>query len=223
MRMTSTDAGRTWSPQCRLPEGILATVKNQPLQLPGGELLCPSSTEHNGWQVHFEKTGDLGRTWIKMSPINDGKEVGIIQPCLLRHPGGRLQALCRSRGTGRIVETWSEDGGNTWSKPAPIALPNPNSGIDATTLRDGRHLLVYNHTTKGRSPLNVAISDDGMLWRAACVLEQEPGEFSYPQVIQASDGRVHIVYTWKRQKIRHVVLDPAQLRPRDYVDGRWPD
>ena len=91
------------------------------------------------------------------------------------------------------------------------SLPNPNSGIDGVTLADGRHLLVYNHTTRGRSPLNVALSTDGKTWRAGCVLENQPGEYSYPAVIQAADGKVHVTYTWKRRKARHVVLDPKQM------------
>jgi predicted neuraminidase len=42
-------------------------------------------------------------------------------------------------------------------------------------------------------------------------LEDEPGEYSYPAVIQATDGRVHVTYTWRRERIVHVVLDPAKL------------
>jgi predicted neuraminidase len=101
-------------------------------------------------------------------------------------------------------------------------LPNPNSGIDAVTLKDGRHLLVYNHTAKGRTPLNLAISPDGTKWEAALVLESEPGEYSYPAIIQTRDGLVHITYTWKRQRVRHVVIDPAQLKTRPIADGVWP-
>ena len=102
------------------------------------------------------------------------------------------------------------------------SLPNPNSGIDALTLRDGRHLLVYNHLTSGRDVLNVALSADGETWQAALVLEDEPGEFSYPAVIQGADGLVHVTYTWRRRSVRHVVIDPAQLVGRDLVDGAWP-
>jgi predicted neuraminidase len=103
-----------------------------------------------------------------------------------------------------------------------IGLPNPNSGIDAVTLADGRHLLVYNHTARGRSPLNVAMSADGNVWKAACVLESEPGEYSYPAVIQTADGLVHVTYTWKRQRIRHVVLDAKKLNLREMPDAQWP-
>jgi predicted neuraminidase len=102
-------------------------------------------------------------------------------------------------------------------------LPNPNSAVDAVMLKDGRALLVYNHTSRGRSPLNVAVSQDGRTWQAAVTLENEPGEYSYPAVIQTRDGRVHLTYTWKRQRIKHVVLDPVKLQPRDFRDGRWPE
>ena len=93
-----------------------------------------------------------------------------------------------------------------------IDLPNPNSGTDAVSLRDGRHLLIYNHTPKGRSPLNLAISKDGSTWQTAPVLEDEPGEYSYPAIIQTADGMVHLTYTWKRQRIKHAVIDPAKLQ-----------
>jgi predicted neuraminidase len=211
MLITSADSGRTWSSPRRLPEGILGPIKNKPVQLANGDLLCPTSTEQGGWRVHFERTSDLGKTWQSTPPVNDGREIGAIQPSILFYPGNRLEAVGRTR-QGRVFQIWSEDGGTTWGKMSLTALPNPNSGTDAVTLRDGRQLLVYNHTAKGRSPLNVAISADGEPWRPAVTLEDEPGkEFSYPAVIQTSDGQVHITYTWKRQRIKHAVLDPGKL------------
>lgn len=213
--------GRAGGMSWRLPEDILGPVRNKPIMLPDGILLCGSSSEHAGWRVHFERTRDLGRTWEFVEPINDGKEFGAIQPTLLTYADGRIQALCRSQ-QDRITESSSSDGGKTWSKMTATPLPNPNSGIDGVTLADGRQLLVYNHTTDGRSPLNVAVSQDGKNWKAALVLEDEPGEYSYPAVIQTSDGKVHTVYTWKRRKIKHVVIDPANLVLKDIVDGQWP-
>lgn len=232
MLITSGDGGRTWSEPRRLPAGILGPIKNKPVLLAGGDLLCPSSTEHDGWRVHFERTPDLGQTWERIGPINDGKSVGAIQPTVLTYPDGRLQALCRVGrvGEGKILETWSTDGGATWTPLVSTVLPNPNSGIDGVTLADGRQLLVYNHTSPEpgqwggpRSPLNVAVSTDGHTWQAALVLENEPGEYSYPAVIQGRDGRVHITYTWQqREKVRYVVLDPAKLVLMAMPDGRWP-
>jgi len=86
-------------------------------------------------------------------------------------------------------------------------LPNPDAGIDALTLRDGRHLLIYNPTTRGRTPLNVAISSDGKDWQPLVTLESNPGEYSYPAIIQTRDGLIHATYTWKRQRIKHAVLE----------------
>jgi predicted neuraminidase len=205
-------------------------VKNKPVTLPDGSLLCGSSTEDKGWRVHFERTPDLGRTWTRTDAVNDGRAIGAIQPSLLFTGGDGLVALGRSR-QGRVFRIASTDAGRTWGAMTLTDLPNPNAGTDAVTLRDGRHLLVYNHTGGAppkwggpRSPLNVAVSADTTAWQAAAVLEDERGaEFSYPAVIQAADGRVHLTWTWKRKRIRHAVLDPAALRLRPMPGGRWPE
>lgn len=219
---TSMDGGQSWSKAMRLPEGMLGPIKNKPVQLPNGDLLCPSSTEQAGWRVHFERTSDLGRTWTSTGPLNDGIEFGAIQPSILFYPDGRLQAVGRTRQK-RIFQIWSQDEGRSWGKMSATALPNPNSGIDAVTLKDGRQLLVYNHTTKGRSPLNVAVSRDGTNWQAALVLENTPGEYSYPAVIQTRDDLVHITYTWNRMQIKHVTLDPTRLKLGPIEQGKWPE
>jgi len=222
MLITSDDAGRTWSKPRRLPDGILGPVKNKPIQLPNGDLLCGTSSEHAGWRVHFERSSDLGQTWKATAPVNDGKQIGAIQPSFLVHKGGRLQAVGRTQQK-QVFEVSSTDGGQTWGPLTLTSLPNPNAGTDAVTLADGRHLIVYNHTPKGRSPLNVAVSTDGKEWQAALVLERDPGEYSYPAVIQTSDGLIHFTYTWKRQRMKHVVVDPKQLTPKLMTDGKWPE
>jgi predicted neuraminidase len=100
-------------------------------------------------------------------------------------------------------------------------LPNPNSGIDGVTLADGRHLLVYNPTGGewgDRVPLNLAISADGESWTDILELESlsnpettKEDEYSYPSIIQTDDGLVHIVYTWNRKTVKHVVVDPENI------------
>ena len=92
------------------------------------------------------------------------------------------------------------------------ALPNPSAGIDALRLADSRFLLVYNPTTTGRDRLEVAVSADGKAWRRGVVLEASPGEHSYPAMIQSRDGLVHVTYTWKRERIKHVILAPAAIQ-----------
>jgi predicted neuraminidase len=222
MLMTSPDGGTTWSKPARLPDGILGPIKNKPVQLKDGSLVCGSSTENAGWRVHIERTSDLGTKWQKTEPLNDRAQFGAIQPTILIHRSGAIQILCRSR-QHKITESWSEDNGKTWSAMRVTTLPNPSAGIDAVALKDGRALLVYNHTETARTPLNVAVSSDGKAWSAALVLENQPGEYSYPAVIQTADGLVHVTYTWKRERIKHVVIDPRKLVLRDIRDGRWPD
>ena len=228
MVKTSRDDGHTWSEAVRLPDAILGPIKNKPVRLADGVILAPSSTESpdrpSRWRVHFERSVDGGRTWTTSSAggLADSHDIDAIQPSILIHPGGRLEAVGRTR-SGRVFETWSADAGKTWTPMTLAALPNPNSGIDAVTLRDGRQLIVYNHTDRGRSPLNVALSLDGKAWQAALVLESEPGEYSYPAVIQTSDGLVHITYTWQRQRIKHVVVDPAALKSEPMANGKWPE
>ena len=228
--MRSKDNGKTWSKREALPDGFLGPIKNKPVMV-NGVLLCPSSTEKTGWKAHIEYTTDYGKTWSKSAEINDNKIIEAIQPSILQYKDGRLQILCRSRNT-TLNESWSNDMGKTWSAMKASALPNNNSGTDAVTLKDGRQLLVYNHLlpdsswVKGkgpRTPLNVAISRDGKKWYAALVLEDSPiSQYSYPSVIQSKDGMVHIVYTWRREKIKYVKVDPRKLKLIAIKDGKWP-
>jgi predicted neuraminidase len=228
MLTTSDDGGRTWSKPRRLPKGIDGPVKNKPVQLSNGDILCGSSTEYDGWRVHFERTSDLGISWERIGPVNDGKQISAIQPSFLFVGDGGLLAVGRTR-QNKIFQIASDDLGKTWGTMTLGELPNPNSGTDALTLADGRHLIVYNHVPGDpkrwggkRTPLNVAVSDDGMRWAAALVLEDEPGEYSYPAVIQSADGKVHITYTWKRQRVKHVVIQPRNLVSQPIAKGQWP-
>jgi len=211
----SADNGRTWSEPIRLPQGMLGPIRNKPLQLPSGEILYPSSTESQDgkWEVHMEISDESLTNW-KTYPVS-GDKYGVIQPTLLQHPEGKLQILCRSR-ENVITESWSEDGGKTWEAMQPIALPNPNSGIDAVSLRDGGQLLVYNPLSagkewwEGRSVLKVAVSSDGRNWKEVCTLEDHTsGEYSYPAIIQDGEGAVHITYTHQRKQIQYIRLDPV--------------
>jgi predicted neuraminidase len=227
MLKTSVDNGSTWSEATKLPDGILGPIKNKPVQLADGTILCPTSTETDTkpseWRLHFELTKDGGATWTTAPPVSAGDPaIDAIQPSILRLGGDRLLALGRTRQK-KLFNVVSEDQGRTWGAMSLLELPNPNSGTDAVTLKDGRHLLIYNHTERGRSPLNLAVSRDGTTWNAALVLEDEPKmEFSYPAIIQTADGLVHATYTWKRKLVKHVVIDPAKLTLTPIVKGEWP-
>ena len=213
MYKTSTDKGLSWSVARALPEGFLGPVKNKPLQLDKQTVLYPSSVESSdekSWTVHVETSGSKLQQWKKININNDTFQA--IQPSFLDYGNARLQLLARSK-QNVIVQSWSGDGGNTWSKLAKTSLPNPNSGIDAATINNSLHVLVYNPLVagkdwwEGRSVLKVAASKDGIIWTDIYTLENETkGEYSYPAVIADKDGDVYITYTHDRRQIKFVQL-----------------
>lgn len=213
MMMQSTNGGQSWSKPERIPVPFLGPIKNKPVEI-NSVLFCPSSTEHEGWKIQLEKFDLVSKKWIAHIPIRQEDNFEVIQPVIFNHPDGKIQFLNRSKN-GAIIETWSTDQGLTWSPLKPTSLPNPNSGIDGLTLSNGKHLLIYNHTGTppgqwggDRYPLNVAISSDGQDWKAEYMLENMPGEFSYPAVIQSKDGLIHLCYTYNRKTIKYVKLKP---------------
>lgn len=226
---SSKDGGITWSTAQPMPEGFVGPVKNKPVLVGKSTLVSPSSTEDKGGRLHFEVSPDFGKTWKMVGPINDGKTYNSIQPAIFKYSDGRLQMLARSKSRA-MTESWSKDNGKTWSPLTLSSLPNNASGFDGVTLRDGRQLLVYNHVlppgkeSKGaRTPLNVALSKDGKTWYAALILEDSPiSQYSYPAVIQGKDGMIHVVYTWRRQKIKYAKLDPSKLEMVKIENGVWP-
>ena len=226
-RVTSKDGGKTWSKREPLPDGLYGPVKNKPLLLPpsrftnsanslaakNGRILAPTSDERDGWKIYFEYSDDMGKTWQRTDFVKAPEGVKAIQPAILLLKDGRLEALCRTRSR-HIGITYSSDNGLTWTPLELIDMPNNNSGIDAVTLADGRHALICNdwpiEPTKekgARTPLSVLVSDDGLSWHHYITLEDSPiSQYSYPSIIQSRDGHLHAIYTWRRQRIKHVEL-----------------
>ncbi len=208
---TSHDDGDTWSPPQHLPDGILGPIKNKPLELEDGTLVCGSSTEHDGWRTHIERLRlDANGRLLereRTASLNTGREYAAIQPTLLRRSLNHMVMLCRTK-QGCIVRGDSQDNGRTWSHLTATTLPNPNSGIDAVALHDCRVLLVYNPAARDeeRGTLALAVSEDLERWSAPVVLDHGPREYSYPAVIQTADGRIHITYTWRRERIKHLIV-----------------
>ena len=222
----SEDEGRTWSPMVYMPAGLTGPVRSKPIRLSDGTLLAGTSIEagyrmdtaeaapYKSWSGWVERSTDGGTTWTRHGPITvPGQPFGVIQPTLWQTASGEVRMFLRSTNRiGRIVAASSRDGGLTWSPGRPTDLPNPNSAVDVVKLRDGRVVLVYNHALHGRDSIHIAISgDDGDTWSPPLLLEGGQGDFSYPAVIQSRDGLVHITYTWRGTRIRHVVVDPRKL------------
>ena len=165
------------------------------------------------------KTEDMEAPDAGGQAAADGRHpIDCIQPSILRLSDGRLQVLMRTRN-GKIGTSFSSDNGDTWTDVTLLDVPNNQSGTDAVTLRDGRHVLIYNDfaslpgTKKGvRTPLSIAVSDDGVHWRHALTLEDSPiSQYSYPSIIQGRDGMLHAVYTWRRLRVAYKMIDPARL------------
>lgn len=205
--MRSADGGNTWSEPQTLPKGLLGAIKNKPLLL-GRRIIAPSSTEP-AWKPHFEVSSASGRRWKKVSVPCDSTIIAI-QPAILQLSKDSLMALCRTKN-GFLASTYSANRGHSWSAMKLTDIPNNNSGIDAMTLRNGLHVMVYTPLglTPGsefgpRTPLELAVSGDGRRWTQVLALEHQAGEYSYPSVIEGDDGTLHVVYTFQRKQIKYV-------------------
>ncbi len=210
----SKDGGKTWSKREQLPDTIYGPIKNKPV-LNKGRLISPTSDERNGWKVYFELSDDMGKTWRRTDFVETDQGVRVIQPSIIVLPDGRLEALCRTRSR-HIGVTFSDDNGETWTRLKLIDTPNNNSGLDAVGLSGGGYALICNDwpiepdKEKGaRTPLSILRSDDGINWHHWITLEDSPIlQYSYPSIIQSRDGHIHVVYTWRRQRVKHVELIP---------------
>lgn len=202
----SKDNGKTWSEEVSIPGNLLGPIKNKPERLADGTILYPTSYETTEyWAIYTETSDQNLNNWQKTEIDNNG--FNPIQPTVLFHENGSMQMICRSKERV-IVETWSDDNGKTWSPVQATSLPNNNSGFDAVTLDNGKHLLICNPIEKGRNKLSLLLSDDGKEWEEILILEDQPeGEFSYPAIIKGSDGTIHITYTYKRETVKYVQLN----------------
>jgi predicted neuraminidase len=211
----SRDGGKNWTPPVAMPAGLLGPIKNKPIQLNSGRIVAGTSVEsYRAWTAWVETSDDGGSTWQRHGPIAvPGQNYGIIQPTIFETSDASLRMLTRAtQRIGQICTATSKDAGITWTDAAPTDLPNPNSGIDAVRLADGRVVLCHNPTHTGRTPLVLSVSnDDGVTWRVGPSLEMESGEYSYPAIIQAAGGDIHVTYTWKRTRVRHWVIEPKEL------------
>jgi predicted neuraminidase len=216
-RLQSRNEGRTWSAPEHLPAGLYGPIRAKPLELADKTILSGTSVESYGsWACWIERSSDNGKTVTRIGPIaagpglaaaptKPGAAYGIIQPSLVDLGGGHIRLYARSTpAIGRICQSDSRDNGLTWSEVKATALLNPNSGIDAVRLKDGRQVVIYNPVATGRTPLVLAVSRDGEAWTTFHELETGPGEYSYPAMIEASNGDLLITYTWQRKKIRFV-------------------
>ncbi len=213
---TSSDNGRTWTEDKPFFHDTLGWLpRNLTIFLADGTLVLPISDERNGHGVDlsfFLSTKDNGATWTQSGIMRGGE-----QPTFIQRGDGSILAYLRVRPN--IVSAESYDGGKTFTSPTPTQWKNPDSGISMCRLKDGHVLLVFNNQDNSRSPLHIAMSvDDGRTWGKPLELESNPGEYSYPSVFQAPDGKIHIIYTFRRYSIKHVEMNEDWLTKLERPD-----
>ena len=207
MQRTSTDNGASWSPDRELvDETVWCVPRNPPIALADGTLLLPVEGLQGKIEgSHFFTLAPGASQWKRAGFTADGSQPAVIQ----RSDGTLLALLRKSRYIGQIT---SSDGGQTWSKGIDTPLKNPDSGITMTRLANGHLLLVYNDSQTSRTPLSIVRSvDEGKTWEEPLHLESNPGEYSYPCIIQTADDKIHVTYTFRRYAIKHVELNEQWL------------
>lgn len=140
-------------------------------------------THHQGASIPMK--GDTGRNWVWS------------EPTIAELPDGHIGMLLRVCGSGKLWESYSCDGGETWSEAMPTQIPNPGNKPKLISIPGGRIALIHTPSAGrgllARTPLAIWISDDGMkTWTYREVVSDFPGSFCYPDGFYR-DG--HLLFT----------------------------
>lgn len=224
----SRDGARTWSDPMLVTMTPGMMVRSRPLALANGDFLLPAyhETGHDTEMVGpdscslFFRFDARQHTWTETNRIRS--RLGNLQPAVARVTDEYLVAYCRRGGDysdrpdGRIVRSESRDGGQTWSDGKETEFKNPNAAVEFLRLKSGNHLLIFNDTTKGRTPLTVALSTDGdQTYPHRRNLIEGPGDFAYPYAVQTNDGKIHLIFTSdRRTTIYHAVFNESDVLGR---------
>jgi predicted neuraminidase len=175
-------------------------TRAHPFVLDGARLIVPLYSDGFSFSL-MAITDDWGQSWHVSAPL---VAAGNIQPSIVKRQDGSLYTLMRDNGPApkRLHQSESHDRGETWSDVTDTDLPNPGSGAEVISLRNGHWVLIGNDTERGRNSLAVQISDDeGKTWKWKRHLEYdtpgpEAGSYHYPSMIQAADGTLHVSYSF---------------------------
>ncbi|WP_153145076.1 exo-alpha-sialidase [Dechloromonas sp. H13] len=213
----SGDGGTSWSPPTKLPTSPFLNISTlgraPPVALADGGLGLPVYHEFVAKHGEWLRLAADGRILDKVRMAADRRT---LQPAVAVFDRHHALAILRDGGPGpgRIRVATSADGGQHWPAAAALPLPNPNSSVALLRLQSGR-LLIAGNGAGNRNQLLLWVSDDaGQTWRLARTVESDPDElveFSYPALLQARDGRIHLAYTWRRQGIKHAEFSEAWL------------
>lgn len=213
---TSRDQGRTWSRSVRL-QGYFGNFgrlpRNKALRMGPNRFWLPLYREFT------RKYGYVLELRIRRGKITSSSRIWIpgtdhIQPTLVKVKGKVLTYLRNTDGNRILVSTYQKDA-NRFAPVRPLALPNPNAAVAAANDSKGNVLLVFNNSTRTRTPLSLGFSSTGMAFKTVHDFENDPeGSFSYPCLIRDEEGLYHLSYTFNRTTIKYVRFNEEWLRSR---------
>jgi len=197
-------------------------TRTHPLELASGRILVPMYSDGFSYGI-MAISDDRGYTWTASQPIVGE---GCIQPSVVRKNDGTLVAYLRDNGPApkRAHISVSRDDGVSWTRARDTEILNPGTSLENIRLSNGNWIMVYNDLETGRYSLVAALSDDeGATWKWKRHLEgkpsaQAPAQYHYPSVIQASDGAIHVTYSYftpEGKAIKHVRFDESWLKSGD--------
>tara|TARA_R110002124_G_scaffold106139_2_gene257599 strand:+ start:8943 stop:10124 length:1182 start_codon:yes stop_codon:yes gene_type:complete len=194
--------------------GWMTRIK--PLVLSSGRILLPLYSDGFNFSLTAISDDD-GETWTPSKPIV-GR--GPIQPALAQRKNGEIMAIMRDSGDAptRLHKSYSTDEGMTWTSSEKSSIPNTAS-VELLVLDNGLWLFLGNDIDDGRYRLSLYLSsDEGKTWSSKIYLEDEKkdfGGFSYPSLIQDTNGMVHITYSYHLDKggksIKYVKINPKNF------------
>ena len=175
------------------------------------------------WWGEVRTSADAGQTWSHARKLPAGI-LGPIKNKPVQLANGTIVSPS-STESGDTLPKWrihferSNDRGATWISTAPSYATDVNA-IQPTILVHRERRLQALVRTQAAKIFETWSTDNGATWSPLAPTElPNPnvgidgitlrGEYSYPAVIQTRDGLVHITYTWKRRRIKHVVIDPG--------------
>jgi predicted neuraminidase len=217
IRCDAPDAAEpVWSAPVRFAEGC---TLNKPTVLRNGTWLLPVSDWAQKTARVFASTDD-GNAWSECGSLQF-PDWEFDEHMMVELRDGRLWMLARTKGQPH--ESFSTDGGKTWSAPQRAAtVENINARFFLRRLQSGRILLVKNgaptERLRQRTHMSAWLSEDeGRTWKGGLVLD-ERNAVSYPDGFQAPDGLIHILYDWNRHTDAEILL--ARFREEDILAGK---
>ena len=211
----SRDGAKTWDgPRqvpVRVPEGAIVPY-DEPghryaglgvgggglLQMPNGDLLVMVDGKFRGdkgTRLCLFKYTEATGCWSYVSTIGDSNVEGVTlnESDLLRLPDGSLLTVIRQEGGKPMYQSKSTDGGQTWSRPRPMAACGVRPRL--RRLSNGVVACSYGRVTEGPSLGDhiVFSVDGGETWTSPTII-YHAASTGYTSMLETSPNELLYVY-----------------------------